>query len=34
MDILRHGASVEVLAPAALKNAVRAELDAARGRYA
>ncbi len=34
MDILRHGASVEVLAPAALKSAVRAELDAARGRYA
>jgi predicted DNA-binding transcriptional regulator YafY len=34
MDILRHGASVEVMAPAALKNAVRAELDAARDRYA
>jgi predicted DNA-binding transcriptional regulator YafY len=34
MDILRHGASVEVLAPAALRSAVRAELDAARSRYA
>lgn len=33
MDILRHGASVEVLGPATLKNAIKKELDAARARY-
>jgi predicted DNA-binding transcriptional regulator YafY len=34
MDILRHGAEVEVLAPAALRERVRAALDAARRQYA
>jgi len=33
MDILRHGADVEVLAPTALRDQVVAALDAARGRY-
>jgi predicted DNA-binding transcriptional regulator YafY len=33
MDILRHGASVEVLAPATLRNALRKALDAARAKY-
>ncbi|MFA7268989.1 MAG: YafY family protein [Sterolibacterium sp.] len=34
MDILRHGAGVEVLEPAALRDAVKQELDAARAVYA
>ncbi len=34
MDVLKHGASVEVLAPAALREAVMAELAAALGGYA
>ena len=33
MDILRHGAHVEVLAPATLRQAVHRELDEARGKY-
>ena len=33
MDILRHGADVEVVAPAALCVAVRGELERALGRY-
>lgn len=33
MDILRHGAAVEVLAPSALRKEVAAELRAALGRY-
>jgi predicted DNA-binding transcriptional regulator YafY len=33
MDILRHGSQVEVLAPAALRRRVRAELAAAAARY-
>jgi len=33
MDILRHGAEVEVLAPAALRQAVRRQLEAALARY-
>jgi predicted DNA-binding transcriptional regulator YafY len=33
MDILKYGPDVEVLAPAALREAVRAELAAAAGRY-
>lgn len=33
MDILRHGADVQVLAPDALRDAVIQALDAARGRY-
>ena len=33
MDILRHGADVEVVAPAALRAAVRGELERALGRY-
>ena len=34
MDVLKHGASVEVIAPDALRARVRAELDAAIGTYA
>lgn len=34
MDILRHGAGVEVLEPQSLRDAVKQELDAARGLYA
>jgi predicted DNA-binding transcriptional regulator YafY len=34
MDVLKHGASVEVLAPASLRDAIAAELAAALGRYA
>ncbi|GAB4438480.1 MAG: WYL domain-containing protein [Rhodocyclaceae bacterium] len=34
MDILRHGAEVEVLAPASLRQRVRAQLEAAVARYA
>ena len=33
MDILRHGADVEVVAPVALRAAVRGELERALGRY-
>jgi predicted DNA-binding transcriptional regulator YafY len=33
MDVLKHGADVEVIAPAALRQRVRAELAAAVGRY-
>ena len=33
MDILRHGADVEVLAPNTLRDAVIEALDAARKRY-
>ena len=33
MDLLRHGAGVEVLAPAALRARVAAELAAAARRY-
>lgn len=33
MDVLRHGADVEVLAPASLRTAVRARLKAALARY-
>jgi predicted DNA-binding transcriptional regulator YafY len=34
MDVLKHGASVEVLAPASLRDAIAAELASALGRYA
>jgi len=34
MDILKHGREVEVLGPAALRQSVRAELEAAAARYA
>jgi predicted DNA-binding transcriptional regulator YafY len=34
MDILRHGAGVEVIGPASLRTAVRKELEAALGGYA
>jgi predicted DNA-binding transcriptional regulator YafY len=34
MDVLKHGASVEVLAPASLRAAIASELAAAVGRYA
>jgi predicted DNA-binding transcriptional regulator YafY len=34
MDVLKHGASVEVLAPASLREAIAAELGAAHARYA
>jgi len=33
MDVLRHGADVEVLAPAALRREVAGALQAALGRY-
>jgi predicted DNA-binding transcriptional regulator YafY len=33
MDILRYGASVEVLGPDSLRSAVRKELEKARGKY-
>ncbi|MFO1363985.1 MAG: WYL domain-containing protein [Burkholderiales bacterium] len=33
MDVLRHGAHVEVLEPASLRDAVKAQLAAALARY-